>query len=143
MLSQEPYRSVVFNRIEDRLLKSPILKPLALNEVMKLNLNQIDATKLIQTNKSDVQSEAAIDLMLFVNLAGIELRKKRCSTKLHLSTIPNAKEMAKLQQENKQLTRQLAVTIEELSNVQLLPHFGLMETNPVIAFSSEDTQIVA
>ncbi|KAK4016551.1 hypothetical protein OUZ56_031508 [Daphnia magna] len=37
---------VVFNSIEDRLLKSPILKPLALNEVMKLNLNQIDAEEV-------------------------------------------------------------------------------------------------
>ncbi|KAI9557627.1 Tryptophanyl-tR synthetase-like protein [Daphnia sinensis] len=37
---------VVFNSIEDRLLKSPILKPLALNEVMKLNHNQIDAEEV-------------------------------------------------------------------------------------------------
>jgi kinesin family protein 20 len=37
---------VVFNSLEDRLLKNPVLKPLALNEVMKLNLNQIEAEEL-------------------------------------------------------------------------------------------------
>lgn len=34
---------VVFNSLEGQLLKNPILKPLGLTEVMKLNLNQIDA----------------------------------------------------------------------------------------------------
>ncbi|XP_046438329.1 kinesin-like protein KIF20B isoform X1 [Daphnia pulex] len=40
---------VVFNSLEDRLLKNPVLKPLALNEVMKLNLNQIEAEELERT----------------------------------------------------------------------------------------------
>jgi hypothetical protein len=37
---------VVFNSLKDRLLKNPVLKPLALNEVMKLNHNQIEAEEL-------------------------------------------------------------------------------------------------
>ncbi len=36
----------VFNSLKDRLLKNPVLKPLALNEVMKLNHNQIEAKEL-------------------------------------------------------------------------------------------------
>lgn len=49
------YLDVAFNSIEDRLLKSPIVKPLDLNEVMKLNLNQIDAAKVESEADSDQQ----------------------------------------------------------------------------------------
>lgn len=37
---------VVFNSLEDRLLKNPILKPIALNEVMKLNPHQMEAEEV-------------------------------------------------------------------------------------------------
>ncbi|KAK4029093.1 hypothetical protein OUZ56_022103 [Daphnia magna] len=53
--SQRVQQDVVFNSIEDRLLKSPIVKPLDLNEVMKLNLNQIDAAKVESEADSDQQ----------------------------------------------------------------------------------------
>jgi hypothetical protein len=37
---------VVFNSLKNRLFKNPVLKPFALNEVMKLNPNQIEAEEL-------------------------------------------------------------------------------------------------
>ena len=37
---------VIFNSLEDKLLKSPFLKPLALNEVMRLNPQQTEAEEV-------------------------------------------------------------------------------------------------
>lgn len=37
---------VMFNSLEGRLLSSPLLKPLALNEIMKLNAQQIEAEEM-------------------------------------------------------------------------------------------------
>lgn len=40
---------VIFNSLDRKLISNPILKPLALNEVMKLTMNQIEAEELERT----------------------------------------------------------------------------------------------
>lgn len=40
---------VIFNSLEERLLKNPLLKPLALNDVMRLNCQQMEAEELERT----------------------------------------------------------------------------------------------
>ena len=66
---------VVFNSLEDKLLKNPILKPLAQNEVMKLNPHQMEAEeveRLILMKGFDLDSSDTKDSISSVSSGSIK-----------------------------------------------------------------------